>query len=328
MEALGIDIGGTKIRAGVISAEGRLVCTAQVPTRALEGPGAVLEQVGTVGQQVLAQCSRSVCGVGVASAGRIDSHTGAVLFSTDAFKDWKGTPIKAELTRTFRLPVAVLNDVNAAAVGEQWLGAAQGLQRAVVVALGTGVGGALIEGGRVASGAHFAAGEIGHMAYRAGDRLCGCGHRGCFEPYVASAALAADYSRAVGRNCGGEEVLAAYRTGEPAARVAVEEWLRALATLLYSIQNGFDPERVILAGGIVDNAADYWPLLMEMLEAQSVRVDLHRAKLGSAASLYGAARLALNLCDPERRRAIHNREEKPAWLESYAVPRRVRRSRV
>ncbi len=300
MQALGIDIGGTKIRAGVISGEGRLVCTAQAPTRASEGPDAVLEQVRLVGQRVLAQCSRSVCAVGVASAGRIDSNTGTVLFSTDAFKEWTGTPIKAELAGTFRLPVAVVNDVNAAAIGEQWLGAAQGIRRAVVIALGTGVGGALIEGGRVVSGAHFAAGEIGHMAYRAGDRLCGCGHRGCFEPYAASAALAADYSRSVGRNCGGEEVLAAYRAGEPAARAAVEEWLRALATLLYSVQNGFDPERVILAGGIVDSAADYWALLMELLDAQSVRVDIQRALLGSAASLYGAARLALNLCGAER----------------------------
>lgn len=300
MWAIGVDIGGTKIRAGAVSDAGLLAHVHELPTRAAEGPEAVLLQCEQVLHKVLSDVSRdtwpkdALCGVGVASAGRIDPVTGTVIFSTATFRDWAGTRIAPVLHERLSLPVFADNDVNAALLGEAWVGAAKGLARAAFVALGTGVGGALLEAGCVAQGATCSAGEFGHMLYMPDGHLCTCGARGCYEAYLAGPALTQSYLRASGQDLPSPAVMAAYRMGISTAITVVQAWVHALASLLYSIQNGFDPTCIVLGGGLIDSEQVWWQALQSALQQYPLAVCARPAVTASHAALYGAAKLAMN----------------------------------
>lgn len=292
--AAGIDIGGTKVRAAVVDEEARVVASAQLPSMARAGPAAVIGQcVSALENALLAAGGLKLAGVGVASAGRIDSERGTVLFATDTFSDWAGTRLREVLAQRLDLPVWVDNDVNAAALAEAWRGAAQGISRYAMVALGTGVGGALWEDGKIARGVHHSAGEFGHMIHEWGGRPCGCGNRGCYEAYLAVPALLEEYARHAKERVSGEEFIRRARERDPAAASVLRGWAEKLASLLVSLQNAFDPERIVLAGGIVDAQEVWWPDLLEALVRAPVRVEAYPARFGSDAGVIGAARLAL-----------------------------------
>ncbi|MCY0876967.1 MAG: ROK family protein [Firmicutes bacterium] len=300
MWAIGVDIGGTKMRAAAVHEDGRLAHAIQVPTPASVGPEAVLQACEQTVRDVMRQATQSgdfpasgCCGVGVASAGRIDPVAGTVVFSTATFRQWQGTPIAESLRAALHLPVFVDNDVNAALMGEAWLGAAQGMERAAFVALGTGVGGALLEQGRVAQGATSSAGEFGHMIYVPDGEPCVCGARGCYEAYLAGPALERHYREKTGEHVRAEHVMNAYRSSPSAADV-IDAWLRGLATLLYSIQNGFDPACTILGGGMVDSKDIWWAPLQQVLQAYPIPVAVRVAKTGGNAAIYGAAKRVLS----------------------------------
>lgn len=321
MWAIGLDIGGTKVRAAAVDDFGRVSFVTQLPTLASVGPDAVLEQcaqvIARVQEQVAEQTVSSepsvqsthavmgapdpfrldACvGVGVASAGRIDPHTGTVLYSTDTFYNWHNTNIAQRISERVRLPVRVDNDVNAALLGEAWVGSARDCKRCAFIALGTGVGGALLEDGHLAHGATCSAGEFGHMLFQPGGMLCSCGARGCYEAYLAGPALAAQYETRCGREVGtrpldARDVLAACELGETRAQQVVSEWIRCLAALLYSLQNGFDPQRIVIGGGIVDSARLWWPKLEQALCDYPIAIRPVPARAGNYAALIGAARL-------------------------------------
>lgn len=294
MQAIGVDIGGTKISACVVTSAGDLSTPVQVPSRAGEGPQAVLEQcVQAIDAARVGARQRHTVGIGIASAGRIDPVTGTVLFSTSTFRDWAGTPIAQEVARRTGLPVRVDNDVNAALLGEAWIGAARGLQRAAFVALGTGVGGALLEDAKVVRGAHNSAGEFGHMIFQAQGRPCPCGARGCYEAYLAGPALQARYREATGRDVPAWQIMEDAAAGDACAQVALAEWVDCLAALLFTLQNGFDPDQILLGGGVAMSAEHFVPALAQALAQYPVPVTVELAALGNRAALAGAARMAL-----------------------------------
>ncbi len=287
---IGVDIGGTKTRAGIVSETGQVIRAEQMATPATVGPDAVIQTCCEVVERLRASFEGAIRGVGVASAGRIDRE-GVVSFSTATFRDWKGTDLRTRIALRTGLSVVVENDANAAAVGEAWVGAAADCTPALFVALGTGVGGGLIERGRVVHGASGGAAEIGHLLYRAGERPCPCGHAGCFEPYLSVRNLADDYSRAVGRAVSGSEVFTR-RFGNAAADTLVENWLRALASLVFSVHNAYDPGCVVIGGGVIESVGSWWNDFLAELAQLPVSVRVRPARLGSDAAVVGAARLA------------------------------------
>ena len=293
---LGVDIGGTKTRVGVVTAGHRVLDVREAPTPYRDGPAAVLEVVAGLGRELRGRwAGLAVCGVG--TAGVVDPAGGTVVASTDALAGWAGAPVGATLTSLLGLPVQVDNDVNAFALGEAAAGAARGLAHVLAVMVGTGVGGAFLLQGRLWRGAHHNAGEIGHLPVPGlGDRPCACGASGHLESVAAGPAMAARYQQRSGDAVTFAEVARRAEAGQAPAAEVVDEGGRVLGQLLAGLTNAFDPEAVVLGGGAARPAGRYWSEAERHYRRQllpAVRdVPLLAARLGRDAVLVGAAELA------------------------------------
>ena len=184
--AIGVDIGGTKVLAGVVDRDGSVLALVRrdTPNRS-SAPGVVEDTIVDAVEEL--RSSYDVSAVGVGAAGFVDLH-GSVLFAPHL--SWRDEPLQQVLARRLGLPVVVDNDANTAAHAEMLFGAGRGYRHALLVTLGTGIGGAIVMDGRVLRGAHGLAGEFGHMQVVPGGRPCECGQVGCWEQYCSGKALA------------------------------------------------------------------------------------------------------------------------------------------
>jgi len=293
---LGVDIGGTKTRVGLVDAGHRVLDVREAPTPARDGPRAVLEVVAGLGR-ALAGRSADVVACGVGTAGVVDPAAGTVVASTDAIAGWAGVPIVQQLSVLLGLPVRVDNDVNAFALGEVAGGAARGRAHVLAVTVGTGVGGAFVLRGRLWRGAHHNAGEIGHLPVPGfGDRRCACGADGHLESVSAGPAMAARYGRLTGAAVGFAEVARRAEAGDGPAVTVVEEGAGVLGQLLAGLVNAVDPESVVVGGGVATPAGRYWAAaerhFRRHLLPAVAGVPLLPARLGNDAVVVGAAQLA------------------------------------
>lgn len=305
MSYLGIDIGGTGIKAGLVDEQGRILFHTETPTRAQDGAAAVLGRVETLARAAIRHAGESpVLACGVGSAGRIDHRRGRVVFASGNLPGWTGLHLGPELSQRLGLAVTVDNDVNAAAIAEGWIGAARGTADYLVLTLGTGVGGALVVGGRLWRGARWGAGEVGHMALYPYGEPCNCGGVGCAERYISAKSLTRRASEALeGQGMpfrGIREVLTTAERGhgirQEAARAGVERFTADLSLFLMNLQQAFDPQLVVIGGGIT-RLGYWWQRLLDATAQQcqprSLTVRLKRAHLGPRAGVVGAARLAM-----------------------------------
>jgi glucokinase len=307
--AIGVDIGGTKVAAGVVDEQGRVIDRERRDT-----PGDDAGRTATTIVDVVhALCARHEVGaVGIGAAGWIANDHATVLFAPHLA--WRNEPLRAELADRIALPLIVENDANAAAWAEYRFGAAQGQQVVVCVTLGTGIGGGLVIDGSIFRGAYGIACEYGHVTLVPDGRRCACGNRGCWEMYASGRALARD-AREVAEespiaaarmvdlagsveNLSGPVVTAAAAAGDPAARslcTAMGRWLgRGLANLAAVI----DPSMFVIGGGV--SAAGELLLApareeyADTLTGRGFRplATVVGAALGSDAGLVGAADLA------------------------------------
>jgi glucokinase len=293
---LGVDIGGTKTRVGVVDADHRVLDVREAPTPARDGPRAVLEVAAGLGR-VLRDRWADVAACGVGTAGVVDPTAGTVVASTDAIAGWAGVPILQQLSVLLGLPVRVDNDANAFALGEAAGGAARGRAHVLAVTVGTGVGGGLVLRGRLWHGAHHNAGEIGHLPVPGfGDRRCTCGADGHLESVSAGPAMAARYERLAGDAVGFAEVARRAEAGERPAVEVVEEGGEVLGQLLAGLVNAVDPESVIVGGGVAAAAGRYWAAAERHFHRHLLPavagVPLLPARLGNDAVVVGAAELA------------------------------------
>jgi glucokinase len=293
---LGVDIGGTKTRVGLVGADHRVLEVREAPTPARDGPRAVLGVVATLGRD-LGGRRAGVAACGVGTAGVVDPSAGSVVAATDALAGWAGLPLARELTALLGLPVRVDNDANAFALGEAAGGAARGRAHVLAVTVGTGIGGAFVLQGRLWRGAHHNAGEIGHLPVPGfGDRPCACGAGGHLESVAAGPAMADRYRRLAGDAVSFAEVARRAEAGEAAAVEVVEEGGGVLGQLLAGLVNAVDPEAVVVGGGAAAPAGRYWAAAerhfhRHLLPAVA-QVPLLPAGLGRDAVVVGAAELA------------------------------------
>jgi glucokinase len=180
---IGVDLGGTNIKIGLIAPDGRVLKRVRIPTLAANGPKRTLSRVTTVIRHLLRDGHAASIGIGV--AGLIEHQLGIVRVPPN-LPGWNGTPVKETLEKTLDLPVFVGNDVNACTLGEYLFGAGRGKRDVFCVTLGTGVGGGIISDGRLVIGANHAAGEIGHTVIFPDGQMCLCGSRGCLECYAGA----------------------------------------------------------------------------------------------------------------------------------------------
>jgi glucokinase len=309
--ALGIDIGGTKVAGGIVAPDGTILDTARraTPGRSV---AATEDAIVAVVDELADRHGEPLVGVGVGAAGWFDRTGDTVLFSPHLA--WRNQPLRKELGDRLQRPMWVGNDADAAAWAEYRYGAARGSDLALVITLGTGIGGGIVLGGRLQRGSHGVAGEWGHMRVVPDGRLCACGNRGCWEQYASGTALgqtgrevarsspaaAADLLDRVGGDpdlITGEVVATAAAAGDPLAVELLCDVGAWLGQGIADLSAVLDPDIVVIGGGV--------SVLGEMVLAPA-RERLERAlpgrgfrpgprvaaaQLGAQAGLVGAADL-------------------------------------
>ncbi len=325
---IGVDLGGTKTAAGVVSASGEVLMSETIPTLNRAGGEAILDATAALITGLVeraADAGISVSGVGIGSAGVIDASSGSVVSATDAIHGWAGTELVSGLSSRLSLHVSAVravqavNDVHAHALGEAWLGAAAGSSSSLMVAFGTGVGGSFVLDGSPVLGHRFVGGHVGHFAssyaYSDGVALpCVCGGSGHVEAIASGPAIYESYLRfggsalaaldtrgvfglASAAEAGDGGAVAGSADNRAAALCAIDAGAAAAGQALGGLINVLDPETVVISGGLADAGELWWkPMefaLRQELLAPLVSVPVVRARLGNTAAIVGAAKLVL-----------------------------------
>lgn len=312
MVTIGVDVGGTSVRAGVVDSSGTVLDTATAPTPA--GEEALDHAIAVVVGELAGR--HRVRAVGLAVAGFVARDRRSVMFSPHLA--WRHAPVADRLSRRLGLPVLLDHDTNAAAVAEHRFGAAHGSQVTVLVAIGTGIGGALLLGGEVFRGGHGVAPELGHLCLVPGGRRCSCGKSGCWERYCSGTALATTavallagkpeavtpLARESASDAGaltGRRVAAAAREGDPVAIEATGELARWLGEGLALVADVYDPEVIVIGGGVsmsaplfLDDARSHYATALTGAGHRPL-ARIRTSQLADTAGVVGAATLAREL---------------------------------
>ena len=289
MNAIGIDIGGTSIKGIVINSQGQLLDQIKIATDARQGRDHIRGKVRSVIADLLAS-QPEVIGIGIGTAGRVNTETGDIVYATANLPGWQGANVKGWLESEFGLPVAIDNDANAALLGEAWLGAGRGYRDLTMLTLGTGVGGANMVRGELIRGAQWNGGEWGHVILVPGGRPCNCGQYGCIEQYVSGTAfVAAAREAAQFPYKTGMEVLQDLEQGQPKIVSMVDRFMNDLSIVIYNIHLGLNPQVILIGGGLVDSKEKWWGLLTSKVEQLQGGIVIRPAELGNLAGSIGAA---------------------------------------
>jgi glucokinase len=293
---IGVDVGGTKILAGVVERDGTVVTHREYPTP-LESEGELLDGLEAAVRELLDDRVAAVC-FGVPS--RIDQRAGIAIGSVNI--PLVDCPLRDVMRERLGLPVEIENDANAAAIAEWKIGAGRGTSDMIMLTLGTGVGGGLILGGRPYRGSIGAGAELGHIVIVHDGELCSCGGRGHLEAYVSGKGAERVATEAFGPAVDAHRLVRLAHEGDPKAVELLTEIGRKLGSGLGSLINIFDPELVVIGGGfaaagdlILEPAHEL--LRREALKPMRDSVRIVRAELGTSAGLVGAGMAAFEALD-------------------------------
>lgn len=305
--AIGVDIGGTSIKSGLVQRNGEICFQAQVPTDAAKGRAAISASLVQAVERVLATAHdkhSDVSGLGIATAGAVDPRDGSIFAATDNLPGWADFQLRTFAEERFHLPTFTLNDGQAAALSELHFGVGRGLSDFVAITIGTGVGGGIVCGGKLLRDQHGFAGNIGHSVIRAGGKPCNCGRKGCLESYVSTAALIRAYCEhggAIPEGIIDDAALALRinhlaRNGDVAAQKSFAVLSEYLSEAIANLFNLLDPQVVVLSGGLIEEHEQFVPNV-----EKHVRKILHfgakrepqvrAARAGRFAGVLGAAAL-------------------------------------
>jgi glucokinase len=308
--ALGVDIGGTALKLGLVSENGKLLAKRNEPSEVADGPAAAVDRIEHTARGLLVQVGarrESLVGVGVGCPGPMKYSEGQ-MYDAANLPRWTDAPLRSMLAEQAGLPVVVENDANMATWGELWLGAGRGMRDIVLLTLGTGVGSGVIVDGELLRGHFENGGELGHCIVVPGGRLCNCGQRGCIEAYSSASRVAADAEQAARVTPGsllaerlraGEEidskvVEGCAREGDATALRVWTEACQHLATAIVNIQHAFNPQRVILGGGMSHAGEFLLDAVRTAFESLTWKLapdqpEIVCAELGNDAGMIGAA---------------------------------------
>ncbi len=310
--AVGLDVGGTDVKAALVDDEGTIAFKTSRPTEPARGADAVLADMADLSQTVVAEVGvskSSVVGVGIGAPGPLSPRRGIILKAANLPR-FKNVPIRDEVSRLVGLPAVLANDGNAAAYGEFWVGAGRDVADMVMLTLGTGVGAGVIVEGRLLSGHFENAAELGHTVVQPGGLLCSCGQRGCLEQYASATnvarrvidAIEAGAESSLSNTPGGvsaitsKHLVDAVSQGDPLAKQIWEDACRYLAIACLNAERSFNPAMIVLGGGMSAAGA----LLLDSVRRNR---DQHRwslmddiaeivlAQVGNDAGVIGAAGL-------------------------------------
>jgi len=309
--AVGFDLGGTNLRAALVSEHGKVRARYSRNTFAERGPDAVIEEIIDLIKEVLKKGHRKVASIGVAAPGPLDPGTGVIIKSPNL--KWTNVPLKKCLEDNLNIPVIVDNDSQMTAFGEKWLGAGRGANNLLCLTLGTGVGGGVIFNGHIFHGETGSAGHIGHHILDPNGPKCGCGAHGCLESYVSApnivrrtldaintnrrATLIPQYVNGDLKRLTAYHIFQAARDQDPLAMEIFEETGYYIGLTLASIIPILDPKLVIISGQVAQSG----DLLLKPIRSHLDRI-LHlrhpvpvlQAQLGDNGGLIGAAGVAFS----------------------------------
>ncbi len=306
MNYIGVDIGGTQVKIGIVDENGT-VCNSLAYDVAFDGYDTpIIETVVARLSEFMRENNlpgSQVCGIGVSATGQIDAKEGRVAGAAGHIKNWEGCNIREHIKRVYSGPVTVMNDANCAALAEQWIGGAKGLSDAVVITVGTGIGGGIIANSEIICGAAGGAGEIGHVTIRNNGKMCCCGNRGCYEQYASATALVRMVTQAqktgkLEKGLLGNEIINGRIIFEAAGKggsldTILDRWIGYVADGIVSIIHTFSPQAVLIGGGVSAQKEKFIdPLrrkvLSRVMPVYAKMVRLEAAKLGNDAGMVGA----------------------------------------
>jgi glucokinase len=308
MHYIGIDIGGTKIAGGIVAADGTIIARQERPTPIKEGGHRILEEAIQVAKALIQGADQSIQGVGIGAGGQIDTEQGIVFSATDVIPGWKGIRISEAFTQALGLPSAVDNDVNVLGLAETCFGAARAYAAkgtVVFLALGTGVGGALLTNGVVHHGAHWSGGEFGHIrlfppTYPSARQDLG-GAKGTLESYCSGSGLVQTWRELTGSkdtNVTGEDVAQeAQLDPHGLAAAAIRKTGEYLGCGLVTLADALDPDLIIIGGGLSELGDPLLEPARRVLREHALPgpalCPVVTAQLGIDAAIVGAASLVI-----------------------------------
>lgn len=310
---IGIDLGGTFIKGGIVNDIGEIIISDKVPTEVEKGEKGVAANIARLANDLLDRCNlkaSDVEGLGIGSPGMIDGGEGTVVYANNL--GWENFRICDELSRLMGgMTVKIGNDANVAALGEVRFGAARNYNSAIMITLGTGVGGGIVVDGKLIEGNKGAGAELGHIVIVHGGEQCSCGRRGCFEAYSSATALIRDTKRAmvahpdskmweIGELEGvnGKTVFD-YAPVDTYAKEVLDSYIEHLACGLINYANIFRPEVILLGGGVCAQGDNLTKPLQKILDKEIYAGDkgpsipILIAELENSAGLLGAAALLM-----------------------------------
>ena len=312
MYYLGIDLGGTGIKGALVTEAGAVLREETCPTRPELGAEAVADRIGALLRTLAGGCAPGdIGGVGVGCPGTVDPELGIVRYAVNL--GWSLYDLRSALRQRTGFEVLLVNDANAAALGEAVAGCARDAESAVILTLGTGLGGGVVLGGRLLTGYTGAAAELGHMVIREGGVPCSCGRRGCWEAYASATALIRQTQAAmdahpesmlhsIARAAGGvngQTAFLARERGDPAGTAVVERYIHYLSVGVANIINIFYPQVVALSGGVANQGEALLEPLRRVVAPQvygDAYLERHtrivQCTLGYRAGVIGAAMAA------------------------------------
>lgn len=312
---IGVDMGGTNVRMGIVTPEGKVLKKVQYRTDISKGGLALFERLVSNLKDLVQENfkeSNQLIGIGIGVAGPIDMKKGLIMEPPN-LPGLKGFPLRDFLRGKISSPIAIENDANAFTLGEGWVGAAKGCKHYCGITLGTGVGGGIVVAGKILHGVEGMAGEVGHMVINPKGPLCGCGGRGCLEVYASGTGIRRMALEAIEKGKGkgilkwsggdpqqmtSENIFEAAQSGDITAKKIFNEMGKSLGLGLINLIHLFNPEKIVI-GGKVSRAWDYFiGSVMEVVQERSMKgprekLQIVKAKCGDDAGMLGAAYSAL-----------------------------------
>lgn len=305
--SIGVDLGGTNLRAASIDKNGKMLNKLSGATDLAAGRDVVIGDIVQAIQKLKAEAgSLRLAGVGIGVPGFILMEEGVIVGSNN-LPQFDGFPVRDEIERHLGTQVILENDANAAALGEKWIGAGVHVKDLVLLTLGTGIGGGILSGGKVLHGSVGMAGELGHITVVPNGNPCGCGNCGCLEKHASATAIVSmARMMSLGDNVTSEDVFHMAVAGNPKAKLIFHSMGTSLGIALAALINIFNFPLYLLSGGVLAAWEQFAPAMLDEVEKRSftyrhAKTTITKATLGNEAGLYGAAYL------PQQQQLFPNR---------------------
>ncbi|MEI3612948.1 ROK family protein [Pseudogracilibacillus sp. SO30301A] len=289
MRIAGVDIGGTSIKLGFFNSAGKMYDNIEYDTNSHKGGNYILQNLIDKIEQF-----EQVDAIGVSTAGQVDRKNGMIVQESANIPQTSGLPIKGILENHFNVPVNVENDVNAAALGENYFGAGRDYNDFLFLAYGTGIGGAIVDNSELYYGRNGYAGEFGHMITHGNGLPCKCGLKGCYETYASTTALLREAQKLDSDITNGRIIFKKFYENDNQIKEVIDNWVEEIVIGLTSIIHIFNPTTIVIGGGIMEQEVLIHMIskkVNEMVLESFAGVNIVKASLGNKAGMLGAVSL-------------------------------------